>query len=503
VRKRTLTTGTALAVALGTAVAGALALDAGAAEPSQTGDAPRKPDRVADRKADEQRKVKEDFNGDGFQDLAVGAPENAESTGYITVVYGSGKGLDPSTRTVVDQDTPGVPGDASDGDRFGGALAAADLDGDGLTDLAVAAEGDERQQPSGSGSVTLLWGAKDGLSGKDAAVLDPGTKETYGLGRNLTAGDFDGDGKQDLAMQRDDYGVVSGPFTRDGKFADEQRLKLTADGADVMALVPGDVTGDGADDLVVMRAFEEASREALFFKGGEDGLKPGSGLKGHEGATGAIGDFDGDGYGDLAYRDVPEGIIENLPFDSGTVRVVYGSKSGPSKRNATFTQATSGVPGANEKNDQFGGTLSAGDVDGDGYDDLAAGVPFEAIGSKKEAGSFVVLDGGAKGLTGKGAQAMSQDFEGVPGDAAAGELLGAAVRLNDHDKDGKAELSVAAPGEAKGSGAVWSFPGGADGVETAGARTFAPGDVGAPSEGARFGTTFGNVAGAPLWGVDG
>ena len=493
-RNRTRTM-SAVAVVLGAAMTGAVALSASAAESGGTAGATG---TGASAKA---QQIREDFNGDGYNDLAVGAPRNADSAGYVTVVYGSATGLDPATRTVIDQNTPGVPDTAEAGDRFGDSLTARDLDGDGITDLAVRSSTEQVDSPRGDGTVTLLWGAKGGLSGAGAALVDRDAGEqVYGLGTNLTGGDFDGDGHQDLLMHRGEggYSVLRGPFTRDGKWAAEQKVNLTEGDSGVITVIAGDVTGDGADDLVVLESMEEMARPGDFFKGGKNGLQHSSTLP--QGATGAIADFDKDGYGDLAYREVPEGVVENLPYDSGTVKIRYGSASGPSTRTATFTQATAGVPGANEDGDQFGGTLSAGDVNGDGYADLAVGVPYEAIGDRADAGSFVLLKGGSKGLTGTGAQAMSQDFAGVPGVAEAKDRFGGQLRLLDYGKDGKADLAVSAPDENDGNGAVWYFAGAATGLTTDGVRSFAPGDVGSPAAAAGFGTTFGGSVFAPLSG---
>ncbi|MGW7518734.1 FG-GAP-like repeat-containing protein [Streptomyces sp. NPDC054796] len=450
------------------------------------------------------QQVREDFNGDGYQDLAIGAPGTYgqdSSAGYVAVVYGSPTGLDPATRTVLGQDSPGVPGAAERGDLFGHRLVARDLDGDGLTDLAVSSPGESRANPVGAGSATVLWGARSGLSGQGSVVVDPGEDETYGVGDDLTGGDFDGDGAQDLLMFRGDargYTVLRGPFTRAGAPASEEAVELTTGDSYVLSLAAGDVTGDGADDLFVLQSFEEMGRGTRFFAGGDDGLTARGTLL-PSAATGAVGDFDKDGFGDYAYRQVPGGVVENLPYDSGTVKVLYGTASGPGTRTATFTQATAGVPGTSEANDQFGATLSAGDVNGDGYDDLAAGVPFEAIGTKKAAGSTVLLRGAKAGLTGTGAQAFHQDSAGVGGVAEAGDRFGGAVRLLDSSGDGKAGLAVSAPGENGGNGAVWSLRGASGGLTATGSRAFGPGALGAPATTARFGASFAGPAYAPLW----
>ncbi|GAB2772542.1 hypothetical protein [Streptomyces daliensis] len=486
----------AAAVGLAAALTGGLTLTAGAAAP----------DAQAARQAAQHapQQVREDFNGDGYQDLAIGAPGTYgqdSSSGYVAVVYGSPTGLDPATRTVLGQHSPGVPGTAERGDLFGHRLVARDLDGDGLTDLAVSSPGESRANPAGSGSVTVLWGARSGLSGQGSVVVDPGEDETYGVGDDLTGGDFDGDGAQDLLMFRGEargYSVLRGPFTRAGAPASESPVELTTGDSYVQSLAAGDVTGDGADDLFVLQSFEEMGRGTRFFAGGEDGLTARGALL-PSAATGAVGDFDKDGFGDFAYRAVPGGVVENLPYDSGTVKVVHGTASGPGTRTAAFTQATAGVPGTSEEGDQFGATLSAADVNGDGYDDLAAGVPFEAIGPKKAAGSAVLLRGARGGLTGTGAQAFHQDTAGVGGVAEAGDRFGGAVRLLDSSGDGKAGLAVSAPGENGGNGAVWSLRGASGGLTATGSRSFGPGALGAPATTARFGASFAGPAYAPLW----
>src|SRR4051794_12177712 len=94
-------------------------------------------------------------------------------------------------------------------------------------------------------------------------------------------------------------------------------------------------------------------------------------------------DFDGDGFADLAVG-VPG---EDIGFRSGAgaVNVIYGSATGLTEVGDQFwAQESVGVPGASEPGDHFGSPAS-GDFDGDGYADLAVGVPGEAIGSVGQA----------------------------------------------------------------------------------------------------------------------
>lgn len=439
---------------------------------------------------------KVDFNKDGRADLAVSAPagtvDGKAKAGYVAVVYGSASGADTAHRQVISQATEGVPGDATASAYFGAHTVARDLDGDGYTDLAV--------QAGDSPAITVLWGSANGLTG--GTQLPAGNGDHWGSS-DIVGGDFNGDGKADLVDvvttgegsedEKTGLRVRLGPFTRDGKesgssFSDTGRF----DGP--TSLTAGDITGDGKDDLVSTHAFEEMSQSSLFFKGDDKGLSPK--VKDlTDAASATIGDVDKDGHGDLVLRTVPGNVVEDLPHDHGTLKVLYGTASGPSTtRTATIDQNTAGVPGVNEDGDQFGYSLSSGDVNGDGYADIAVGIPYEALeAGQKEAGSVVQLYGGQGGLSGTGAQAFTQDTAGVPGAAEAGDHFGRAVRLADTDGDGKDDLAVGAPdedGAQSTSGAAWVLRGQSGGLTTGGVVSFGPDSLGAPEAGAALGAGF-------------
>ncbi|MEU6819008.1 FG-GAP and VCBS repeat-containing protein [Streptomyces atriruber] len=440
--------------------------------------------------------VREDFDGDGYQDVAVAAPGATVGghawAGYITVSYGSAHGLDPERTTVIDQDSPGVPGVSGDDQAFGYAMIARDLDGDGLTDLAVAARG-YRPENNVSGSVIVLWGRKGGISGQGAVrVAAPANAQ---VGEDITAGDFNGDGHADVFMSngedRDYHDVLYGPFTRDGAPAREQQVQVYSTDNFINSTATGDFNGDGIEDLATFYVYENHAEGGKLWLGTKDGLSTVPQRLASSSGT-AVADFDQDGHADLATRIFPNGDTEGTEEDPGTVKIYYGSSSGPSQsRTQTITQNTAGVPGASEKGDQFGGRLSAGDANGDGYPDLAVGVPGEAIGTKKKAGAVVLLKGGRGGLTGQGAQAFHQDTAGVPGVAESGDVFGGSVRLLDVTGDGKADLVAGAPGENLGSvvngGAVWLLRGATGGLTASKSVAENPTDIGAPAAKALFG----------------
>ncbi|MFJ4435433.1 FG-GAP-like repeat-containing protein [Streptomyces sp. NPDC088923] len=362
-----------------------------------------------------------------------------------------------------------------------------DLDGDGRKDLAV-----QRDDEDGGG-VAVYWGTDSGYAAEPTEV------KGAALDSGLTAGDFDGDGHVDLIAAGPEgpgdvrLAVAYGPLKRDGAPARTAKLD-TKETFAPDEVVSGDFNGDGKDDVVTEHSFEEAGHPSQLWTGSTKGLGTTSRELAIAGAM-AAGDVDGDGVDDLVIRAVPDGLVEELDFDHGTVQVLYGSETGPGKPVSTITQNTKGVPGVNEDGDAFGASLAVGDVDGDGCADVAVGVPGEALerGGKNlaDAGSVVLLKGSWKGLTGEGATAVTQDTKGVPGVSEAGDGFGQAVSLRDTAADGRTSLVVGAPGEdtdAEDSGAAWVLPRGA----ASGAWAVNPGDLGRTgNEGARFGADFG------------
>ncbi|MFE7139947.1 FG-GAP-like repeat-containing protein [Streptomyces sp. NPDC057644] len=414
-----------------------------------------------------------DVNGDGYGDL-VTASEAAVSgvpgAGAIVVNTGSSAGVSAGRTQIVTQGSPGVPGALEENDEFGSALATGDLDGDGYTDIVAGTPDEKVGSDVAGGAVTVLWGSKSGIVG-GTDLPDPAPTQHDRFGDRLVVGDFDGDGNPELAVGTSSNDVwIFGAISRGG--AEERRRLTTAiapDSSDYYrALAAGDFDGDGGDDLVVGGRYDEDGSyggASLVYDGalGDPAVLP---ADAHAAAT---GDFDADGRDDL---------IVGSP-DDNSVTVYAGAAAGLSTSGRrTLTQDSPGVPGATEPGDTFGEAVAVGDIDGDGFADAAVGVEFETIGSVPNAGGVVVLRGSAEGLTGVGSQAVHQGTAGVPGANEPYDRFGASVRLTDTNGDARADLAVGAPMEDTSNGALWNLGGSAGGVGTSYAIAFSAADVG-------------------------
>ncbi|MFD5059592.1 VCBS repeat-containing protein [Streptomyces sp. NPDC058394] len=427
-----------------------------------------------------------DFNGDGYRDAVLPAPgadvAGKRGAGAVVVLYGSKSGLSTSRRATITQNTAGVPGTAEPDDGFGGATATADLNRDGYADLVVSAPYEDTARGEDAGMVTVLWGSKKGLtSGTDLPATTGG--RYYGLD---VAALSTGPGAAKTEVLVAGYGGsmrFMGPFSRGGTYG---AAVENHDTASVGSVALDDFDHDGfPDEVVVSVRMNGPSSGDVYVNPVYGGAQQmGNGL------IAATGDINGDGYADLVVGDPddPDNAGGHGAL-GGRVLLWYGSAHGIARdvEPVQLTQNTSGVPGASEKEDNFGGALTVADLNRDGLADIVVGSPREDTG-KRDAGLVTVIPGRRTGALGGGAYAFTQDTAGIPGGDETEDSFGTTVAVGDINKDGKPELFISAAGENNSTGAVWVLPGGTNGPTSKGSSMITAPSVGFPQE---YGTLLG------------
>ena len=359
-----------------------------------------------------------DFDGDGFDDLAVGVPQEnwghwsptcppgadgcGVRWGMVIVVPGGSGGLVFSGASYLDQGTDGIAGDPENEDEFGWSLAAGDFDADGLDDLAIGVPGED----DNSGTVQVAFGSPSGPRGlgslsRSETAIGGLSEAADRFGETLAAGDFDGDGVDDLAI-----GV---PY-EDFAFSNCGQVNVLYGAA-------------GGFDQGRTQFFSEQS---IFGTGSESDDSFGYAL--------AVGDFDQDGLDDLAVSHPGESVAG--PQD-GAVTVLMGSFDRlDANRRRQIVAGVEGFPGdLNQHAKYFGFSLASGDFDADGHADLAIGVPYENEGGIADVGAETVLygalfaDGVETGNTNFWSQNVSSPYGNRIAATAAAKLGPASSRV--------------------------------------------------------------------------
>lgn len=450
-----------------------------------------------------------DFDGDGYVDLAVGAPYETVSgqnaAGAVHVFYGSPGGLRMTGDQFFTQSSSGVAGGPEADDRWGWSLTAGRFNLDAYDDLAIGGPFEDLSVDGvelvDAGAVWVLFGSASGLTGSGSRYFDQQTSPIPD--DSIEAGDRFGEDLATAPSFRADVHdtLLIGTPHEDGLWADEGAVFSVAqyNGGTLNAAErhaqgdfwsacgelgeAGDLFGAGLGgeyrwsdpagglpdfDLLIGAPGETLGALSAGRLGVEYHAHPGSecwdqdasGVQGVAeledffSAAVAAGDFDDDGDSDVAIGAPGEtlaGIYE------GVVHVLYNNGTVLTGNLDQMFDQDDFAPGSGaESEDWFGEPLAVGDFDGDGAADLAIGVPLEDLvvsgANRSAAGTVNVLYGAAgTGLSTAGNQTFHQDSPaGMLGVPSAGDSFGVALAVGDFDGNGSDDLAIGVPGENSG-----------------------------------------------------
>lgn len=404
-----------------------------------------------------------DYNGDGKDDLAIAVPFEGigpmGNVGAVNIIYGSAKGLSASEvlqAQLWSQDSTGVEDDAEGDDYFGYSLSSADYNGDGKDDLAIGVAGEDIGVLNNVGAVNVIYGSAKGLSAhplltntaipsqfwsQQSTGVEGDAETGDWFGYALSSGDFNGDGKSDIAI-----GVPLEDTSAGGLAAYSGAVNIiygSTGGLSTSAVPPQFWTQNSTGMAGV------AEGDDYFGYSLSTGNYNGDNTSNNEiddlvvGAVGEDIDINGDGIDDLA--------------NAGAVNVIYGSMGGLSTSAVLpaqlWTQNSTGIEGVAEVDDVFGLILSSGDYNGDGKSDLAIGVPSEDIngaGLGTNAGAVNVIYGSLDGLSTDAvtpSQFWTQNSTSIQGIAEPEDNFGFSLSSGDYNGDGRDDLAIGVPQE--------------------------------------------------------
>jgi hypothetical protein len=412
-----------------------------------------------------------DVNGDGSDDILIGAPGASPSgteAGRAYLLFGKRGGWELGLN--LSRSDASFDGEAA-GDRAGSAVSGAgDVNGDGYDDLLVCAEGNN-QSGMDAGKVYLVFGRPSGwsrgmnLSQANASFLGQ-VPENYAL-RAVGAGDLNGDGYGDLAIAEpnnyDPNGTYDGMlylfFGRPSGWAQNTSLAT----ADVIyygeggllgdALAPaGDVNGDGLDDLLVgaFANFDAGAQagKAYLILGRTSGWTSNGSISGADASflgtrarelagrfLDGVGDVNGDGLDDIA---IGASGNDTAATDAGKICIFFGRTSGWAA-NTSLSAADASFTGESAF-DYAGPVRRAGDLDGDGIGDMLMGAPSNDLGGSDAGRAYVVL-GKASGW-GKNVSLSAQAASYIG--EAAGDNASRGLASGDFNGDGRPDILISA-----------------------------------------------------------
>ncbi len=433
-----------------------------------------------------------DFNCDGSADIALSDTNvsigGANDAGRIAIAFGDRLLPVKPDGQSLDQNTSGVAGTAEAQDFFGSALVTADFNADGCGDLAVGVKGEDVGSPSidAAGGVAIFRGSLTGLR-VDNDLFLPGENEAapHGPAQNHQKG-------ASLAVLNHFVPTSNLPMLAIGTPGHSPFLSTSAGGASIRRsdntpgdlIVPvtfidngtanfsnikydelgsraasGDFNHDGYDDLVLAGNNEDSDGHLLIAYGADrlsavryeqidqdsPGVPGAAETLDMFGQALAVGDFNSDGFDDLAVG-VPEEDIGDVPR-AGAVVILFGSSAGLLLNTASsIALHADDFPGSTvHDSDRFGFSLASGDFNRDTFDDLVIGSPNAEVGTAYAAGAVLLAPGSENGPAPSMGRTLSMAMPGMPGVPQSGSDFGEELAVGDFNADNIDDLAILIP----------------------------------------------------------
>ncbi len=422
-----------------------------------------------------------DVNGDGYADIVVGAylHDNGQiNEGKLYVYHGSSSGINTTANTTYESDQA---------QAFLGysVSAAGDVNGDGYADIIVGAYEFDNGSTD-EGIAYIFSGSSSGIQSSPMSTLESDQANAQ-FGISVSgAGDVNGDGISDVLIGSDNYnggeffegaafvfhGVTSGINTNMVNISKESNITNAFFG--VSSASAGDVNGDGYDDWIVGASGYtngQSFEGAFYLYYGPDAFKfelieSNQGSSGFGRSVAAAGDVNGDGYGDVIVG-APQ--YDNGQNNEGIAQIFHGSASGLS----TITAVT--LEG-NQASAFFGFSVrGVGDINGDGYADVAVGASSFDNPESNEGVVFIYF-GSASGINSTADDTLEID----QADAQLGRNQ--SVSGGDINGDGYSDVVVGASfydNGQNGEGAIFVYHGSEEGLPSLPNTTIESNQVGA------------------------
>lgn len=343
-----------------------------------------------------------DLDGDGYDDIVVGAPDNytdsVNSADAIYVYYGSASGIKATTPDIIYGDYPGG--------NFGGSVSIAkDLNGDLYDDIIVGANNTTNGQ-TGEGIATVIYGGPWGVLYTAPTVIEGNVPGLHFGAAVSGAGDVNGDGYNDVLIGAYNNAYIY--YGGSGGIEVTPATSLTTNqqhsffGYSLAG--GGDINGDGYDDILIgannYNNGQSMEGAMYIFNGSSAGIStiPTLVMEGNKDTAvygvkvAFAGDINNDGFSDIIVSATGQ-ESDITQSAEGMAYVYYGRASGINTVPASTIQA-------NQASALLGSSVDgAGDVNGDGYSDILIGSVLYTNGQPAEGAAFIYHGGaGSAGL---------------------------------------------------------------------------------------------------------